>query len=93
MSQQSVRTIVAPYRVYYKPAMRGPLADQWFLRQEETEYETGERTIVSNIPTPANDGFVTLIRRFDADGVQRPDERIDHDGIYPPAAPPPLTLT
>jgi hypothetical protein len=95
MTQQirEVARIVAPYTYYYPSTQGGgALTQSWFLREEQTFYETGERTIVSNIPTPANEGFVTLIRRYDSIGTQLPDQRIDHAGIYPPATEPPLTL-
>jgi hypothetical protein len=91
----SIRTItktIAPYRSYYDIGVGGALQQSWFLREETTEYETGERVIITNIPTPANDGFITIIRRYRPDGVQFPDERIDHPGIYPPVATPPITL-
>ena len=90
---REVTRVAAPYTYYYPSTQGGgALSQSWFLRQETTHYETGERTIVSNIPTSANEGFITLIRRYDANGVQLPDQRIDHDGIYPPAIEAPLTL-
>lgn len=89
---RTVTRAIAPYRSYYDIGIGGALQQSWFLREETTEYETGERVIITNIPTPALDGFVAITRRYSADGTQHPDIRVDHPGTYPPVALPPITL-